>query len=252
METLSVLQFIICLMLGMGLGLCGGLLGIGGGLIAIPLLRYLFDMPQAYAQGTALIMIIPNVLLSFIQYKRRNKIDSKKTLLLCAIASVTAFFTANWATSLDTDRLALFFSLFLFVIAFYYLAKTLWFRQKSRVVLPLTFLPLLGILSGITSGLFTVGGALVVVPLLVMLFAYTQTQAQGTALALVVPGGLAALVSYALVGNIAWHIGIPLALGGIVSVSWGVTLAHKLHPGILKLCFSAVLVVVGLLILHKP
>lgn len=78
----------------------------------------------------------------------------------------------------------------------------------------------MGILSGITSGLFTVGGALVVVPLLVMLFAYTQTQAQGTALALVVPGGLAALISYAIEGHIAWHIGIPLALGGL-SVSPG-------------------------------
>lgn len=251
MATLSVLQFVLCLALGMGLGLCGGLLGIGGGLIAIPVLRYLFDMPQAYAQGTALIMIIPNVLLSFIQYKRRNPIDNKKTLLLCAIASVTAFFTAGWATSLDTGNLSLFFSFFLFVIAFYYLAQTLWFRQKSSVVVSMAFLPVLGILSGITSGLFTVGGALVVVPLLVMLFAYTQTQAQGTALALVVPGGLAALVSYAMAGHIAWHIGLPLALGGIVSVSWGVALAHKLHPRMLKLCFSAVLVVVGILVLYK-
>lgn len=251
MITFSFFQFIVCLALGMGLGLCGGLLGIGGGLIAIPVLRYLFDMPQSCAQGTALIMIIPNVLLSFIQYKRRNKIDNKKMLLLCVIASVTAFFTAGWATALDTNSLALFFALFLFVIAFYYLAQTLWFRQKSTVLVPLAFLPLLGILSGITSGLFTVGGALVVVPLLVMLFAYTQTQAQGTALALVVPGGLAALVSYAFAGHIAWRIGIPLALGGIASVSWGVMLAHKLHPRMLKLCFSAVLVIVGILVMYK-
>lgn len=252
MITFSLLNFFICLAIGMGLGIFGGLLGIGGGLIAIPVLRYLFDMPQAYAQGTALIMIIPNVLLSFIQYKRRNQIDIKKTILLCIIASITAFFTAGWATSQETGKLSLFFSLFLFVIAFYYLAQTLWFRQKRSLMAPLAFLPLLGILSGITSGLFTVGGALVVVPLLVMLFAYTQTQAQGTALALVVPGGLAALVSYAIAGNIAWHVGVPLALGGMVSVSWGVALAHKLHPRMLKLCFSAVLVVVGCLIIYKP
>ena len=48
--------------LGLGLGLLGGLLGIGGGLVAIPVLAWLYGMDQQTAQGTALVMVVPNVL----------------------------------------------------------------------------------------------------------------------------------------------------------------------------------------------
>ena len=120
-----------------------------------------------------------------------------------------------------------------------------------RTPLPDIFLPLLGILSGIISGLFTVGGSLVVVPLLVAFFSFTQTQAQGKALALVVPGGIAALASYTLAGHVDGYIGVPLAVGGVISMSWGVALAHKLPPSILKLSFCAVLFFVAISVLMR-
>lgn len=47
---------------------------------------------------------------------------------------------------------------------------------------------------------------------------------QTRALALVVPGALIALLTYAGTGHVSWSTGIPLASGGVVSVSWGVTL----------------------------
>ncbi len=101
------------------------------------------------------------------------------------------------------------------------------------------------------SGIFTVGGGLVVVPALVTLFGFTQTQAQGIALALVVPGALAALASYAQAGNVDWATGLPLALGGILSVSWGVALAHRLPVSFLRLAFCLVLLGVALTMLWK-
>ncbi|CAJ0995953.1 hypothetical protein SODG_004021 [Sodalis praecaptivus] len=231
-----VSELLCCLILGVGLGICGGMLGIGGGLIAIPVLSMLFHMDQLLAQGTALIMVTPNVLIGFLRYRQRNHIDLRQTFKLCLFATVSAWFAAQMASAMPVDGLQKAFAAFL-LLAAYYLWQ--WFDSRrhpvAAAVLSARFLPLLGIASGFMSGIFTVGGGLVVVPALVSLFGFSQTQAQGIALALVVPGALAALFSY--------------AQGGIVSVSWGVALAHKLLVMWLKFAFCLVLIGVAIAML---
>lgn len=90
-----VSEMLSCLVLGVGLGICGGMLGIGGGLIAIPVLSLLFHMDQLLAQGTELIMVTPNVLIGFLRYRQHNQIDLRQTLKLCLIATVSAWFAAQ-------------------------------------------------------------------------------------------------------------------------------------------------------------
>ncbi|MCL6358512.1 MULTISPECIES: sulfite exporter TauE/SafE family protein [Pectobacterium] len=244
-------DMLLCLFLGVGLGVCGGMLGIGGGLIAIPVLGILFGMDQHLAQGTALVMITPNVLIGFLRYRQRNRIDTRIALTMCVFASVSAYFAAHIASSIDVHHLQNAFAIFLLVLAAYYMFQ--WYNKQrnhsSDIVLSTKYLPLLGVASGFMSGIFTVGGGLVVVPVLVTLFAFAQTQAQGMALILVVPGALAALLSYSQAGNVDWSIGLPLALGGIFSVSWGVALAHKMPVAYLRGAFCLVLVGVGITML---
>ncbi|MCA6981385.1 sulfite exporter TauE/SafE family protein [Pectobacterium brasiliense] len=244
-------DILLCLLLGVGLGFCGGMLGIGGGLIAIPILGVLFGMDQHMAQGTALVMITPNVLIGFLRYRQRNRIDTRVALTMCAFATGSAYLAAHIASSIDVHNLQRAFATFLLVLAAYYIWQ--WYNKKrsqtSEIVLSTKYLPLLGVASGFMSGIFTVGGGLVVVPVLVTFFAFAQTQAQGMALILVVPGALAALLSYSQAGNVDWSIGLPLALGGIVSVSWGVAVAHKLPVAYLRAAFCLMLIGVGVTML---
>jgi uncharacterized membrane protein YfcA len=111
-------------------------------------------------------------------------------------------------------------------------------------------MPLLGIVSGGMSGVFTVGGGLVVVPALVGWFGMTQTRAQGMALALVVPGALVSLAAYAQGGHVAWATGLPMALGGMATVSWGVLLAHRWPAAHLRILFCVVLLGTAAAMLH--
>ncbi|EEG09643.1 protein of unknown function DUF81 [Pseudogulbenkiania ferrooxidans 2002] len=238
------LDGLLNLTLGVGLGLGGGMLGIGGGLIAIPVLGLLYGMNQHLAQGTTLVMITPNVLIGFLRYRQRNDIDTRAVLTMGLTATVSSYIAARFAASLNAHSLQHAFALFLVLLASYFawLSRSDRHDRRPAVMLPAGFHPLLGVVSGAMSGIFTVGGGLVVVPALVTLFGFTQTQAQGMALALVVPGALAALLSYTQAGNVDWGVGIPLAIGGVLSVSWGVALAHKLSAARLRLAFCAVLV----------
>ena len=77
--------------LGAALGGIGGLLGIGGGLLAIPVLALWFGMDQSMAQGTALVMIVPNVLLAFYRYRQHHTIPLSRALGLGGIAMLASY-----------------------------------------------------------------------------------------------------------------------------------------------------------------
>jgi uncharacterized membrane protein YfcA len=239
-----VLVFVVNLLLGAALGSVGGLIGIGGGLIAIPVLAWAYGMDQHLAQGTALVMIVPNVLIGFLRYRQRNHIDLRSTASLAALAMLSTYIAARYASQIDPATLRIAFALFLIALSAYF-SWQLRTRPAAAAPAPAPaaarYLPALGVLSGLMSGLFSVGGGLVVVPALVSFFGMTQTQAQGIAMALVIPGALVAVFTYGAAGHVDWPIGISLALGGIASVSWGVALAHRIAQRTLRMLFCLIL-----------
>ena len=82
-------MILIAFALGLMLGAFGGLFGIGGGLIAIPVLGLAYGMDQQLAQGTALVMIVPNVIVGFWRYRQRVGVDLRiaATLAVCAVGA---------------------------------------------------------------------------------------------------------------------------------------------------------------------
>lgn len=247
MDVHFMLLVLADVLLGMLLGLTGGLLGIGGGLIAIPILGYLYGMDQHVAQGTALVMIAPNLLLGFLRYQQRHRIELRPVAAMSALSMLTTFVAAKFAARIPAAQLQVAFATYLIVMGLYFMWE---FRARKQSgagerPVPRAALALLGITCGAMSGLFTVGGVLIVVPALVTLYGMKQTRAQGVALALVVPGAVIALGTYAHHGMVDWGIGIPLAAGGLVSVSAGVALAHRFSPLALRIAFCAVLLAAG-------
>src|SRR6202020_377271 len=94
----SVAEFAVELVLGGLLGALGGLFGIGGGLIAIPVLVLFFGLDQQHAQGTALVMVTPNVMIGLWDYARRGSVDRRVAIVLGACAVSFTFVGALYAT----------------------------------------------------------------------------------------------------------------------------------------------------------
>ena len=106
----------------------------------------------------------------------------------------------------------------------------------------------LGALSGLLGGLFAVGSAVLATPSLTAIFGVSQVIAQGLSLALALPATSVTLLTYAAHGEVDWSIVLPLAIGGLASISWGVKLAHALPEKLLRLLFCGFLLVCAVLL----
>jgi uncharacterized protein len=218
---MSVLSFVLDLLLGVVLGVTGGLFGIGGGLIAIPILGLFFGLDQQMAQGTALVMVVPNVVLAVWRYNQHNRID----LTHSAALAVPGFF--------------------LLALAVYMLIRLLRGSAKGGTTLRhgLPALAALGAVAGVMGGLMAVGSAVVATPGLTGIFGASQVVAQGLSLALALPSTCVTLIVYAWHGQVDWMLGVPLAIGGLLSISWGVKLAHTLPERLLRALFCGFLTI---------
>ncbi|MFT0534112.1 sulfite exporter TauE/SafE family protein [Castellaniella hirudinis] len=248
-----------CLLVGGTIGFAGGVLGIGGGLIAIPLLGLVLGYDQQAAQGTALIMVLPAVLLTVRKYHQRAPIDLRSAAAGAGGSVLFTWVGAQIALGLDPWLLRRIYAGFVFVIALFYFRESLGRKARARPdshyrgvgeVRRLWYL-LVGVFAGFTGGVFGVGGSVLAVPLMTALFRLRQTTAQALALTMIVPGTVVALATYAWHGQAHGLVGLPLAVGSLLCVPYGVRLAYALPEARLKLIFACMLLVImGLLLMR--
>ncbi|HXP93433.1 MAG TPA: sulfite exporter TauE/SafE family protein [Candidatus Binatia bacterium] len=229
-------------LLGFVFGAVGGLFGIGGGLIAIPVLGVFYGFDQQHAQGTAMVMVAPNVFIGLYQYRKRSGLDMRLAAILALSGIAFMYIGARIATHVPSTPLRIGFATFQLAL----FASTLLPRREPRdeprkARWPRSAAYPIGVLGGLISGIFGVGGAIFAVPLFTTFFGMTQAAAQGLGLAMVAPGTIVTIAEYALAHDVNWSVGIPLALGGVFSVPAGVALAHRLPDRVLRTLFGLVL-----------
>lgn len=239
-------SLVVPLLIGATLGFAGGIFGIGGGIIAIPVMTGLFGMDQKVAQGTALVMMVPNLAIALWRYSQRQPLPRLRTalLVLCAVTATTL--TAHFASNLASSELRRYFGGFLLWLAIHSLWSLSGRESRWSFALPERLIPLVGLIGGSCQGLISIGGGMIAAPILVSVFRQSQAVAQGFALALVMPSSVVALITFSSAGLVDWQMGILFALGGALTVSPGVRIAHRLPERRLRTAFSLMLLATGL------
>ncbi len=253
--------FLLYVAVGAVAGILAGLMGIGGGLVIVPMLVFCFaGLGMAHehimhiALGTSLASIIFTSISSFLAHHRRRAVhwDIVRRIVPGIIAGT--LLGAYIASLLPTDLLKGFFGIFLLYVAIQFLLDK---KPKSTRALPgFTGMFGAGGVIGIVSSLMGIGGGTLSVPFMVWCN-ITVHHAIGTASAIGFPIAIAGTVGYMLTGL---HVpGLPAysvgyiylpALSGIVSASiltapLGAKLAHWLPVTKLKRIFAVLLLAVG-------
>jgi uncharacterized protein len=256
-----LLTFVTYCAVGAIAGILAGLLGIGGGLVIVPMLVYVFalnnipaELTMHLALATSMASIMFTSVSSFMAHHRRGAVHWDVVRRIVAGILIGTFLGSCFAAAMSTNFLKVFFVIFLYVVAVQLLLNK---KPKGGRELPRK-LGMFGVGNGIgvVSSLVGIGGGSLSVPF--MLWCNIPVHhAIGTSAAIGLPIAIAGTAGYIVNGwNVAtlpqYSIGyvyLP-ALVGIAAVSvltapLGVKLAHSLPVDRLKRIFALLLFVVA-------
>ncbi len=109
---------ILYIILGVVAGTLSGMLGIGGGIVLIPALVFIFGLTQLQAQGTTLALMIPPIgLLAALRYYQNGNVKLSMAGFICLGFFIGGLIGANFVQNLPEPLLRKTFALFLFFVS---------------------------------------------------------------------------------------------------------------------------------------
>jgi len=249
-------------------GFVAGLFGIGGGLITVPFLFYIFNslgIDQAYvmhlAVGTSFAIIIPTSIVSVLTHHKFKSVDFDIVKSYGIFVVLGVIFGTLFAATLKTKTLVLFFAIVIFLLSIYLLLL----KEKEKNVslkINLYLKIILGSIVGFISAPMGIGGAVMNVPIL-KFFGYSINRAIGSAAAIgfliAVFGALGFLISGTyLKTNIPLSIGflnIPAFLIFIPITTFmariGAKTVHSLDKNRISKYFGVFLLIIAVKFLYE-
>lgn len=114
---MSITDILILLSIGLVAGILSGLVGIGGGIVIVPVLVYYFAMNQKTAQGTVLFMfLLPIGILGVINYYKAGHVDMKAAIIMALTFAVGSYFGSRTAIAIDTKLVKQFFAVVMILV----------------------------------------------------------------------------------------------------------------------------------------
>ena len=197
-------------------GFVAGMFGIGGGLITVPLLYYIFGslgINQEYtmhlAVGTSFAIIIPTSIISVLTHHKFKAVDFSivKSYGIFVISGVIV--GTIFAASLKSKSLVLFFSIIIFLLSIYLILL----KEKKKIIteMSLNLKIILGFLVGFISSPMGIGGAIMNIPIL-KFFGYSINKAIGSSAAIGFLIALFAAIGFVISGTYL-KTDLPLSIG---------------------------------------
>ncbi|MCK4498262.1 sulfite exporter TauE/SafE family protein [Candidatus Bathyarchaeota archaeon] len=272
-----MISAVILPLLAFCIGIIAAMLGIGGGVFAVPALQLLplggsGGLSPQIAAGTSLAMIVFKAFSSTVGYGRQGRIDYKMGLLMATATVPGSFIGALLTVFIDQAYLILIFALFLLYVAsrmiFSYsipvnlgLSKrfgVLWnrrivdssgevFEYSSNVLLGL----ILAFFAGISSGLLGIGGGSLMVPILYYALSFPMHLAVGTSVFIMIFSATSGVSTHAYLGNVQFDFALLLAIGVVFGAQIGALVSRRVSAANLRRTFGAILVLVGLRMILK-
>ena len=249
-------------------GFVAGLFGIGGGLITVPFLYYIFGslgIDQQYimhlAVGTSFAIIIPTSIVSVLTHHRFKAVDFEIVKSYGIYVVLGVVLGTVFAASLKTKSLVLFFTIVIFLLAFYLLL--LKEKEKNVIVkIRLHLKVIFGIIVGFISAPMGIGGAIMNVPIL-KFFGYSINNAIGSAAAIGFLIALFGAVGFFVSGSIL-KTNLPLSIGFLNIPAFlifipittfmariGARTVHRIDKNKISKFFGIFLIVIGLRFLFE-
>ena len=233
-------------------GVLSGVFAVGGGILMVPLLMWRAGMDQRRATATSLVAIVPTALVSSFVYLVNGHVDLTAAALVTVGAIVGTVMGARLLRRIPVPQLRWMFVAFVLLVA----ARLLLVAPHRGGQVHLTVLIVLGyvgigVVMGLASGLFGIGGGIIAVPLMISLLAVSDLVAKGTSLLVSVPTTAAGTLSNRRAGLVDVRAGLVVGVAAAVASVPAVGLSLLLSPRLSGQLFAGLLTLVALQISVK-
>ena len=234
---------------GLLAGFLAGLFGVGGGILIVPGLVLAAGMDQRLAHGTSLAAVLPISIASLVTYATHDNVDWTVALWLSLGAVGGAVIGTKLLHVLPHRTLGLLFAGILLLSAVRLFVAVDADGRSDLTVAGGIALVAVGLVTGILAGLLGVGGGIVMVPAMILLFGIPPVVAKGTSAAVIVPTAVIGTWRNRTMGNADLRAAGVIGVAGIVTAALGATIADKMSDTLSNVLFATLLVVVAVRLL---
>ena len=232
---------VVPVFIGLGAGLLAGMFGVGGGILIVPMLVVAARFDQRFAHGTSLAAVFPIAVSNIFTYWAHGHIDWHFALFIASGAVCGAFVGTHLLHVLNHRVLAVSFSLVMVFAAVRLFWHVTTDGRGSLTVLTALGGVLLGLLAGTLSGLLGIGGGVVMVPLMIMLFGIPPVIAKGTAAAVTIPTSAVGTWRNRTKKNVDMRTAGIIGLCGTVTAVAGGAIANVMPDRLSNVLFAVLL-----------
>jgi len=230
---------------GLLAGFLAGLFGVGGGILIVPGLVLTVHMTQRLAHGTSLAAVVPISVASLISYAAHGNVDWNVAVWLAIGAVGGAVVGTRLLHVLPQRTLAIIFIVVLVASALrLFLAADADGRGDLSAGSVLA-LVVLGVVTGVLAGLLGVGGGIIMVPAMILLFGIEPVVAKGTSAAVIIAAAVMGTWRNRANDNTDLRAAAVIGAAGIVTAANGGTLADRMSDDVSNVLFATLLLIVA-------
>jgi len=252
---LTFLSFCGLIFTGFFAAVLGSLVGLGGGFVAVPILRLVFSLEPTVASATSLVMVLANSSTSVVGYWRDKKIDVRIGLMIAAGAmpgSIVGVFAVHRISGLGFD--IAYGSLLVLLAAATVRRRSVASRlegERTFLHSPAVALPV-GFVLGIASSLFGVGGGIIGVPVMLIAARMAPHVVSATSAFFIVLTAPVGVIAHVVAGDVSGIYALPLVIGALAGGAAAPPIARRLSsPQLINLLVASfILAAIGLIARH--
>jgi len=228
--------------LGFTAGLLGSIIGLGGGIIIVPVLTF-FGFSPALAASNSIFAVFSNATASSISYAKQRRIEYSIGLKLGLLSIPGTVVGALISSEITPSIFKILFALILISASVYIFSKRKIEPKRYNISKQIMILAIgASFVAGIMSGLFGVGGGIIFVPLMVIAMGLSMKNAAPTSQFILLFASGSALVTHTLLGHPDFYQALLLATGAFVGGLVGARLSLEIKENSLKILISIVMV----------
>ena len=228
--------------LGFAAGLLGSIIGLGGGIIIVPVLTF-FGFSPALAASNSIFAVFSNAIASSISYAKQRRIEYSIGLKLGLLSIPGTVVGALISSEITPSIFKILFALILIFASVYIFSKRKIEPKMYNISKQIMILAIgASFVAGIMSGLFGVGGGIIFVPLMVIAMGLSMKNAAPTSQFILLFASGSALVTHTLLGHPDFYQALLLATGAFVGGLVGARLSLEIKENSLKILISIVMV----------